>query len=109
MSFNLARFDLVSLRLVVLCAQTGSLSAAAKRSHCSVSAASLRLSALERAIGRRLFDRGHRGLQLTEAGTLLVRHGMQILGSLEELSGKLASVPSAAPAVANASAGAGSA
>jgi len=90
MQFNLARIDLVSLRLAVLCSETGSLSAASRRAHCSVSAASERLSALEDALGQRLFLRDHRGLRITAAGELLVRHGALILERLQLLHGQLA-------------------
>ena len=74
-SINLARLDLVSIRLVVLCAELGSLSAAAKWAHCTLSAGSQRISALEEALGRRLFVRDHRGLRPTEAGQLVAQHG----------------------------------
>ncbi|NDZ18838.1 hypothetical protein C7T35_39880 [Variovorax sp. WS11] len=89
MGFNLARIDLVSLRLASLCAQTGSLSAASRRAHCSISAASERLAALEDALGARLFIRDHRGLKITAAGELLVHHATFILESLEVLHGQL--------------------
>lgn len=88
MDMNIARLDLVSIRLAVLCAESGSLSAAAKRAHCSVPAGSQRLSALEDALGKTLFVRDHRGLQPTKAGELLVHHAKIILGHLEML-GKL--------------------
>lgn len=74
----------------MLCSETGSLSAASRRAHCSVSAASERLSALEDALGQRLFLRDHRGLRITAAGELLVRHGALILERLQLLHGQLA-------------------
>jgi DNA-binding transcriptional LysR family regulator len=83
MSLNLARIDLVSLRLAVLCAELGSLSAAAERAHCSVSTASHRLSCLEQSFGTPLFTRGPRGLSTTGRGDLLVRHGRAILQHVE--------------------------
>ncbi|WP_137894450.1 LysR family transcriptional regulator [Ramlibacter sp. 2FC] len=90
MDFNIARLDLVSMRLVVLCAETGSLSAAAKRAHCSISAGSQRLSALESTLGRPLFVRDHRGLHLTDAGKLFVLHARIILDQLEILTRQIA-------------------
>lgn len=96
-SFNLARFDLTSIRLVVLCAEMGSLSAAARRSHCTLSAGSQRLSALEHSLGRRLFVRDYRGLQPTPAGNLVARHGRAILNQLEMMKNQ---VESAAETVA---------
>ncbi|MES2999573.1 MAG: LysR family transcriptional regulator [Pseudomonadota bacterium] len=83
MDVNFARFDLVSIRLAVLCAELGSLSAASKRVHCSLSTGSYRLSALEDTFGKRLFTRDHRGLHATEAGELFVRHGRTILEHVE--------------------------
>jgi len=88
---NIARFDLVSMRLAVLCAESGSLSAAAKRAHCSISAGSQRLSALESTLGKHLFIRDYRGLQLTDAGELFVRHARVILSHLQVLSEQVAS------------------
>src|SRR4051794_9619551 len=89
MSFNIARFDFVSLQLVVLCAETGSLSAATRRAHCSISAGSLRLSAIERALARKLFLRDHRGLQITRDGEVFVLHARQILAQMELLKMQL--------------------
>jgi DNA-binding transcriptional LysR family regulator len=95
MNINIARLDLVSMRLAVLCAESGSLSAAAKRAHCSISAGSQRLSALESTLGRHLFVRDHRGLQLTEAGVLFVRHARVILDQLQALGEQVACLDSA--------------
>lgn len=85
MALNLSRLDLVSMRLVVLCAETGSLSCAARRANCSLSAGSQRLTALEQSIGRLLFRREPRGLRLTGDGELFVRHARQILADLDRL------------------------
>ncbi len=86
MELNLAKYDLVSIRLALLCAQTGSLSAATRRAHCSLSAGSQRLSALEDALGTPLFIRDHRGLRPTRAGELFAQHAQVILDALEQLS-----------------------
>ncbi len=72
---NVAGIDFVSVRLVVLCAELGSLSAAARRGHLSLSSASHRLSNLEDFFGTRLFERDYRGLHVTEAGAVFVAHG----------------------------------
>ena len=90
MDINLARFDLVTIRLAVLCAESGSLSAAAKLAHCSISAGSQRLAALEAALGKPLFVRDHRGLHPTQAGDLFVHHARIILGDLEVLEWQMA-------------------
>lgn len=82
-SCNVARFDLVSIRLAVLCAEHGSLSAAAKQVPCSLSAASSRLNGLEHAVGTALFIREHSGLRLTPAGDEFIAHGKAILKQVE--------------------------
>ncbi len=86
---NLARFDLVSMRLAVLCAEHGSLSSAARRMHCSLSTGSYRLSALEDMLGMQLFTRDHRGLHATLAGHLFVKRAQVILEEVELLSQQL--------------------
>jgi molybdenum-dependent DNA-binding transcriptional regulator ModE len=93
---NLARFDLVSIRLAVYCAELGSLSAAAKRAHCSLSTSSYRLSALEHALGRPLFMRDYRGLRTTDAGDLFVRHASTILRQVELMNYRIRSLAPAA-------------
>lgn len=79
---NLAGIDFVSLRLVVLCAELGSLSTAAKQAHMSLSCASHRLSTAEEIFGARLFERDHRGLHPTQAGAVFVAHACAILNLL---------------------------
>lgn len=95
---NLARFDLVSIRLVVLCAQTGSLSSACRAAYLSKSSASERLSSLEEVFGARLFVRGHRGLQLTTAGRLFTEHGAAILREIDQLTRQLTELAPASTA-----------
>ena len=82
--------DLVTLRLAVLCSETGSLSAAARHAHLSLSGASHRLSSLEDAFGTLLFERHPRGLRATRAGELVAHHGRAILGTLDDLTDTLA-------------------
>ena len=87
---NLARFDLVSIRLAVACAQTGSLTAAARTAHLALAAASRRIRELEAALGDALFERHARGLLPTAAGRVFVRHGLTLLQTMEHLDGELA-------------------
>ncbi|MEP6876899.1 MAG: LysR family transcriptional regulator [Burkholderiales bacterium] len=89
---NLARFDLVSIRLAVLCAEWGSLSVAARSANMSKSNASHRLSNLEIGVGTQLFLRDHRGLHPTEAGSAFVAHGRAILQRIDQLDKQLASL-----------------
>ncbi|EJL91049.1 transcriptional regulator [Polaromonas sp. CF318] len=90
MNYNLARFDLVSVRLAVACAQTGSLTAAARDSHLALAAASRRIRELEDALGEALFERHARGLLPTAAGRVFVKHGLTLLQTMEQLGGELA-------------------
>ena len=82
---NLARIDLTSIRLVVLCAETGSLSAAARLAHLSISGASHRLSLLEESLGTTLFERHRRGLRPTRGGQMVASNGRLMLSLLENL------------------------
>lgn len=87
---NVARFDLVSIRLAVACAQTGSLSAAARECHLALAAASRRIRDLESAVGATLFERHARGVTPTAAGRLLLKHGLTLLQTTEQLGRELA-------------------
>ncbi|MES2510071.1 MAG: LysR family transcriptional regulator [Pseudomonadota bacterium] len=89
-SYNLARFDLVSIRLAVACVQTGSLTAAARNSHLALAAASRRIRELENALGDTLFERHARGLLPTPAGRVFARHGLDLLQTMEQLGSELA-------------------
>ncbi len=88
-AYNLARFDLVSIRLAVACFQTGSLSAAARASHLALAAASRRLKELENALGDALFERHPRGLLPTPAGRVFIKHGLTLLQTMEQLGTEL--------------------
>ena len=88
--YNLARFDLVSIRLAVACVQTGSLTAAARDSHLALAAASRRIRELESALGNTLFERHARGLIPTAAGRVFVNHGLTLLQTMEQLGAELA-------------------
>ena len=88
--YNLARFDLVSIRLAVACAQTGSLTAASRDSHLALAAASRRLRELEGALGDTLIERHARGLLPTPAGRVFVKNGLTLLQTMEQLGTELA-------------------
>jgi molybdate transport repressor ModE-like protein len=88
-AWNLARFDLVTIRLSVACEQTGSLTAAAREAHLAIAAASRRIRQLEDAIGTPLFERHARGLLPTAAGRVFVKHGLALLQTLEQLGGEI--------------------
>lgn len=85
-SANLARYDLVTLQLVVLCADRGSLGAAARVANLSKPTASQRLAGVEAAVGAKLFDRNHKGVQATAAGLVFLRHAKEILNEVQLLA-----------------------
>ncbi|MGQ3002628.1 MAG: LysR family transcriptional regulator [Hydrogenophaga sp.] len=87
---NLARFDLISVRLAVDCVNGGSLTAAAQGAHLALAAASRRIRELEGAFGEPLFERHAKGLSATEAGRVFARHGMALLQTLDLLRSALA-------------------
>lgn len=95
---NLHRLDLVSLDLVVQCAQAGSISSASARCRLSVMGASERLRRLEQSLGKRLFLRRRHGLELTPAGDVVVRAANRILLATGAMLGDVASAPEPAPA-----------
>ncbi|MGZ5271196.1 MAG: helix-turn-helix domain-containing protein, partial [Ramlibacter sp.] len=67
--------DLLTLRVVLAVAESGSISAGSERLHLAVAAASARISALEASLGVRIFERSPRGVALTPAGRMLVQRG----------------------------------
>lgn len=86
---NLAYYDLVSIRLTVLCFEFGSLTAAAREAQMSVSRASHRLTNLEHGVGLRLFIRNTQGLVPTPAGQLFVEEGRALLLGVQRLHDRL--------------------
>ncbi len=79
------RMDLLTLRVVIAVAESGSISAGADRLQLAVAAASARISSLESALGIRIFERSPRGVELTSAGRLLVQRGRELLVDSDKL------------------------
>jgi LysR family transcriptional regulator, nitrogen assimilation regulatory protein len=75
--------DLRQLRYFVGIVQAGSLSRAADQLHVAQSAISHHLASLESELDRQLVTRGPKGIQLTEAGSVLYRHAEAILRHLD--------------------------
>lgn len=76
--------DLKKLRYFAAVARAGSFVAASRELHVSQPALGTRVKELETALGVRLFDRTPRGVQLTAAGTDLLRHCDRILACVED-------------------------
>jgi DNA-binding transcriptional LysR family regulator len=88
-SFNLSRFDFVTLRLFCAVAQTGSITKGAETCHLALSAASRRLSEFESATGAQLLERSKKGVQLTPAGHLALQHCIRLFQGLERFNSEL--------------------
>jgi len=80
------RLDLLSLRVVIAVAESGSISAGSDRLQLAVAAASARISAMEAALGIRIFERSSRGVELTSAGRMLVQRGRELLVDADRLA-----------------------
>ena len=79
------RIDFLSLKLFASVAQSGQLSKAAAQCHLTVSAASRRLSELEKSLGARLLERTPQGMTLTPAGQTALQHSQQLSLGLGQL------------------------
>ena len=88
-SFNLSRFDFVTLRLFCAVAQSGSITKGAEICHLALSAASRRLSDFEAATGAQLLERSQKGVQLTPAGHLALQHCIRLFQGLERFNSEL--------------------
>lgn len=80
------RLDMLTLRVVIAVAESGSISAGSDRLQLAVAAASARISAMEAALGVRIFERSPRGVELTSAGRMLVQRGRELLTDADRLA-----------------------
>ncbi len=83
------RLDLSDLKLVVCIADAGSITHGARHASLAVGSASERLKSVEEDTGVKLFFRHPRGVSLTEAGEILVRHAREILARQARLEAEL--------------------
>jgi DNA-binding transcriptional LysR family regulator len=79
----MTEFSLLSLRVIREVAALGSFSAAADRLGYTQSSVSRQVALAERAAGWPLFARHGRGVSLTDAGRLLLRHANAVLAEVE--------------------------
>ena len=86
---NPAQLDSDLLRTFLAVAASGSLSLAAARVYRSQSAVSLQIKQLERILGRAVFRRHARGVELTTAGAELQPRAQQVVDLLDETMGRL--------------------
>lgn len=86
---NTSHFDLNTLRLFIITADSGSLTRAAASASITLSAASKRIAEMERNIDCQLFIRHPRGMELTAAGQGLLRHARALLDSVNSMASEL--------------------
>jgi DNA-binding transcriptional LysR family regulator len=90
---HLGGLDFLSIRLVVLCAELGCLSAAARACNITLSTASHRLTNLEKVFDTRFFRRHYLGLQPTQAGAVFSSHAREILLTMYAVERQLQALP----------------
>jgi DNA-binding transcriptional LysR family regulator len=89
---RMADLTLVGLRVLREVAARGSFTAAAGALGYTQSAVSRQVAAMEAAAGAPLFRRASRGVRLTEAGRILLRHAGGVLDQLDAAQRELAGV-----------------
>jgi len=77
--------DLAELETLVVCASEGSFVAAAEQLNISRPAVAKRIANVEALAGAQLFERGGRGISLTDAGATLLAGARRILDERDEL------------------------
>ncbi len=83
------RFDLADLRLFATIVRSGSITRGAQTMNLALASASQRISGMEAILGVPLLERTRRGVLLTQAGTVLLRHAQEILFRADRMHGEL--------------------
>ncbi|MGA1802573.1 LysR substrate-binding domain-containing protein [Rhizobium sp. HT1-10] len=81
------------LRMFLVVAETGNVTRAARDVGRTQSAVSLQLRRLEESVGQPLFDRGPRGVSLTESGRQLLPYARRIVGLMNETTAAMRRKP----------------
>lgn len=87
---NYARFNLVTLSLIVSVARAGSISGGARETNLAMAAASKRLGDFETQIGVPIFYRRSHGVELTEAGRAILNDVLNVLEDVDRLARNIA-------------------
>lgn len=82
-------YDLTDLKVFVAVARAGNVSRGAQQCHLAPSSASLRIKHLEQAVGVQLLSRQARGVDVTEAGQVMLEHAQRCLAMLEQMNADL--------------------
>ena len=83
--------DLRILRYFLAVAEEGNITRASERLHVSQPALSTQLAALEDEFGQKLFERGARGIELTEKGVALKRRADDLVDLAERIEAEIKS------------------
>ena len=83
------RFDLTDLQLFVHILDSGTMTAAAQRTHMTLASASERVRGMEDQLGCALLQRQARGVRPTAAGHTLGQHARQVLAQMQQLRGAM--------------------
>src|SRR5918998_1048058 len=78
------RLRLKDLQTLLVVAEAGNIGKAASRLNYSQPAVSKALASLERTVGKRLLERGRRGVELTAYGEALLRCGTEVVNDLRK-------------------------
>jgi LysR family nitrogen assimilation transcriptional regulator len=93
--------DIRQIRTFLAIADTGSVTRAAELLHIVQPAVSRQLKLLEDDVGAPLFERDRRGMQLTDAGHILVERGRRALRELEAAQQEIRPTPGLVSGVVN--------
>lgn len=83
------RINLTDLELFTWIAETGSITAGARRMHLALASASERVQGMELALGVSLLRRERRGVSLTPAGQALLHHARLVAQQIDRLRGEI--------------------
>ena len=83
------QIDFVSLQALLAVAETKNFRAASEQLNLSISSVSRRIGELEADFGQRLFTRHSRGVELTEAGRVLVSRTRETFTSIDKLKAEM--------------------
>lgn len=86
------RFDLVDLTLFVNVAAEGSITGGARLSHLALASASERIANMEARAGTALLTRQPRGVSLTPAGEIVLRHARKMVAQHGQMRAELAAL-----------------
>jgi LysR family transcriptional regulator, salicylic acid-responsive activator of bsdBCD len=81
--------DFKQLRYFIAIAEEKNITAAANRLHMSQPPLSMQLKQLEEELGVRLVERNGKKMELTDKGTLLYQHALDLVNSMEEVKNEL--------------------